>query len=498
MAPNREESWSENYPANKAFSYQPSAFSKNRELGGKLFSLILLVSGCIQMKGKNIHLISLGCSKNLVDSEVMASILTRSGFGITPHAEDANIIIINTCAFILPAKEESIDEILHMAQWKTHGKCRYLVVTGCLSQRYGPILEREMPEVDLFLGTGEVPYIADFISTLENEESAGRRSCIGPPTFLMDSTYPRLISTPGCSAYLKIAEGCSNGCSYCVIPSVRGKFRSRDVDDILREAQMLASGGVKEIIITAQDITSYGSDLKEKPTLSILLKEMTSIGGIKWIRLLYTYPAYLTGELLQTISEEEKICNYIDIPFQHIDEDILKAMNRKGGSTLIKNTIAQARETVPGVALRTSLIVGFPGETYEKFENLLNFAKETRFENLGVFKYSREEETAAADFPSHVPEKEKERRRSILMEEQSIISHEINQSRIGNLQEVLIDEEYNHPDFPFIGRIRGQAPEVDGITYVKANDAAVGDIITCRVTSADVYDLFAEEMDNEE
>lgn len=449
----------------------------------------------VEMKNKNIHLISLGCPKNMIDSEVMASILTGNGFGITPHAEEADIIIINTCTFILPAKEESIDEILRMAEWKKHGKCEHLVVTGCLPQMYGITLEREMPEVDLFLGTGEIPRIADLISNMENEVSAGRRSCIGEPTFLMDSTFPRLLSTPFYSAYLKIAEGCSNHCSYCVIPTVRGKFRSRDVDDILREAEILASGGVKEIIITAQDTTSYGSDLKGKPTLSILLKELTSVDGIRWIRLLYTYPAYLTKEILQTISEEEKICNYIDIPIQHIDDDILKAMNRKEGSAPIRNTIVQAREIIPGVALRTSLIVGFPGETPEKFDRLLSFIKETRFENLGAFRYSREEGTAAAGFPSHVPEKEKERRRNTLMEEQSIISHEINRSRIGSLQEVLIEEEYDNPEFPLVGRTRDQALDIDGITYVKASDAAIGDIITCRITSADVYDLFAEEVD---
>ena len=448
------------------------------------------------MKNKSIHFISLGCPKNLIDSEVMAAILMRSGFDITPDAEDADIIIINTCTFILPAKEESIDEILRMAEWKQYGKCRHLVVTGCLPQKYGNILEKEMPEVDLFLGTGEIPKIADLISDLENKKFVDCRSFTGKPSFLMDSTYPRLLSRPGCSAYLKIAEGCSNCCSYCVIPSVRGEFRSRDVDDILIEAEMLVSGGIKEIIITAQDTTSYGSDLKGKPDLSILLKEMTSVGGIEWIRLLYTYPAYLTRKILQTISKEEKICNYIDIPVQHIDDDILKAMNRKGGSALIRNTIARVREIIPDVTLRTSLIVGFPGEGYEEFDKLLNFIKETRFENLGVFKYSREEGTAAADFPSHVLEKEKERRRNILMEEQSIISYEINRSRIGKVREVLIEEKCDHLDFSFLGRVRDQAPDVDGITYVRTNDAVVGDIITCRIISTDVYDIYAEEVEN--
>jgi ribosomal protein S12 methylthiotransferase len=456
----------------------------------------LLIADCFWMKNRTIHFVSLGCPKNLIDSEVMASLLIKDGFGITPNAQEADIIIINTCAFILPAKEESIEEILRMAEWKKDGRCRHLVVTGCLPQRYGATLKKEIPEVDLFLGTCEIPKIADFISNLGEDTSSDRQSFIGKPSFLMDSTYSRLLSTSACSAYLKIAEGCSNCCSYCVIPSIRGTFRSREVDDILKEAEMLVKAGIKEINITAQDTTLYGSDLKGKPDLSFLLREMASIEGIRWIRLLYAYPAYLTGEILQTIAGEEKICNYIDIPVQHIDDDILKAMNRKGESRLIQDTLNLARKIIPGVILRTSLIVGFPGETPEKFEKLLDFVKWARFENLGVFEYSKEEGTAAADFSGHVPEMEKELRKNVLMKEQSRISHEINQSRIGDLEEVLIEDESNRPDFPYIGRTRGQAWEIDGITYVNADDAAVGDIIPCRITSADVYDLFAEQTDN--
>ncbi len=422
--------------------------------------------------------------------------MIKAGFGITPSAQQADIIIINTCTFILPAKEESIEEILRMAEYKKDGKCGHLVVTGCLPQRYGKTLQKEIPEIDLLLGTGEIPKVADFVGNLLENDSSDRQSFIGNPFFLMDSTYSRLLSSSGCSAHLKIAEGCSNCCSYCVIPSVRGKYRSREVNDILKEAEMLARAGIKEINITAQDTTLYGLDLKGKPGLSFLLREMASLDGIEWIRLLYAYPAYLTGEILKTIAEEEKICNYIDIPIQHIDDDVLKAMNRKGGSGYIRDTLNLAREVIPGVALRTSLIVGFPGETPEKFEKLRDFIKWARFENLGVFQYSREEGTAAADFPAHIPEKEKERRKNVLMEEQSKISHEINQSRIGQLSDVLIEDKIDSSDFPYIGRIRGQALEIDGITYVSADDAAVGDIIPCRITSADVYDLFAEKIDS--
>lgn len=448
------------------------------------------------VKDYKIHIVSLGCSKNLVDSEVMASILIRGGSDITSDPEYADIIVINTCAFILPAKEESIDEIFRMAEWKKRGKCKWLVVTGCLPQRYGSILAREIPEVDLFLGTSEIPKIADFINNLKDMESADGKTFIGEPSFLMDSTYPRLIDTSTGSAYLKIAEGCSNCCSYCVIPHIRGHFRSRDMNDVLTEAEMLAKAGIKEIIITAQDTSSYGIDLRGKPDLSTLLREMTSISGIRWIRVLYTYPAYLSEKILRTISDEEKICNYIDIPLQHIDDGILKAMNRKGGSVLIRKKITEIRDIIPSVTLRTSFIVGFPGETSEEFDNLLNFVRETGFENLGVFPYSREEGTAAAGFSSHVSEKEKKRRRDVLMKEQSVISREINRCRVGEIHEVLIEKKSNLSGFPLAGRIRAQAPDVDGITYVGASNVQPGDIITCRIISADVYDLFALQVDN--
>ena len=426
----------------------------------------------------------------------MAALLAEGGFQIIPRADEAEIIVINTCAFILPAKEESIDEILRMAEWKEEGRgaCTYLVVTGCLPQRYGKTLEAELPEVDLFLGTGEVPNIARHIERLSRQVSASCRSFVGKPVFLMDANRPRLLLTPFYIAYLKIAEGCSNHCSYCVIPSVRGKARSRKVDDILREAESLAGKGVKEIIVTAQDTTAYGRDLKGKPPLSKLLKELVSLRGIRWIRLLYTYPTSITEDLLQTIAEEEKICKYLDIPIQHIDNDILKAMNRRGGNGQIMDVIVRIRSMIPDVALRTSIIVGFPGETKPKFNRLLAFIREARFDHLGVFTYSREEGTIAAFFKSRIPEKEKEMRRQLLMEEQAIISHEINQSLLCSYQEVMIEGKMGDiPHFPFVGRCRRQAPDVDGITYVKGENLATGDIVNCRITAASEYDLFAEK-----
>jgi ribosomal protein S12 methylthiotransferase len=440
-----------------------------------------------------VHIISLGCPKNLIDSEVMAATLIGSGFEIAPLPENADIIIINTCTFILPAKEESIDEIFRMAELKRRGRCRHLVVAGCLPQRYGAILEKEIPEVDLFLGTGEISRIADLVASLQKKGRPEQRSCIGKPDFLMSSSHPRLLSTPPYTAYLKIAEGCSNRCSYCVIPVVRGKFRSRPIDDILQETETLAQGGVKEIIIAAQETTLYGRDLGYRSGLVSLLREIALIDGIRWIRLLYTYPADLDDELFQTIHDVEKICNYIDIPVQHIDDDILGSMKRKGDSRLIKNSIASARKIIPGVALRTSMIVGFPGETQERFDRLLAFVRETRFDHVGVFEYSREEGTVADALPGHIPESVKELRRGIIMEEQALISREINQALIGSTMEIVIEEESDLPGYDYIGRARRQAPDIDGITYVTAGEKAIGDIVKCLVVSADDYDLFAEE-----
>jgi len=440
-----------------------------------------------------VHIISLGCPKNLIDSEVMGASLAENGFELAPSPENARIIIINTCAFILPAREESIDEIFQMARMKRDGSCRYLVVTGCLPQRYGTLLEEEIPEVDLFLGTGEVPRIATHIATLCDDPPLQNRSFIGAPDFLMNSSHRRILSTPPHTAYLKIAEGCDNHCSYCVIPAVRGTFRSRKMDDILREAQILADGGVKEIILTAQETTRYGYDLGSTPRLPALLQEMTSIEGIEWIRLLYTHPARLDDELFRTIRDCDKVCSYIDIPVQHIDNGILRSMNRGGGSALIREKIEHAREIIPGVALRTSLIVGFPGETEEAFDRLLAFVREVRLDHVGAFEYSNEEGTAAAALPDHIPEEIKRLRREIIMEEQANISRQINESLIGSTTRIILEEPSDIEGYDYIGRAERQTPDIDGITYVKTGRGAVGDMVTGTITSADEYDLFADE-----
>jgi ribosomal protein S12 methylthiotransferase len=308
----------------------------------------------------------------------------------------------------------------------------------------------------------------------------------------MNFEHKRILSSTAASAYLKISDGCSNRCSYCVIPSIRGAARSRQPDDILQESEILADRGIKEIIITAQDTTNYGRDLKGRPRLSVLLNDMAKIKNLKWIRLLYAHPARVTIDLLETIAANEKICRYIDLPIQHIDDDILKAMNRKVTGAKIKEVIAQARQIIPGVALRTSLIVGFPGETPTRFNRLLDFVNETKFDHLGVFTYSREEGTIAAKLKSQVSEKEKERRREIIMNEQAAISHAINKTLIGSIQEVLIEGESDRSDYAYTGRCRRQAPEIDGVTYIKKSKALIGRIVKCKITSADEYDLFGE------
>jgi ribosomal protein S12 methylthiotransferase len=443
-------------------------------------------------KVKKISIISLGCPKNLVDSEVMEALLMERDYDIVNSSEKSEIIVINTCTFIDDAKEESVDEIFRAIELKRIGQCDFIIVSGCMPQRYGSILEKELPEVDLFIGTGEVPRIAQHVMELVDNGRLYSKTIIKNPDFLMNSYCPRMISTPAPYAYIKIAEGCSNCCSYCVIPSVRGKFRSRRVDDVLREAEILAAKGVKELVLAAQETTCYGADLPDKPDISILMRELCSIKDLRWIRLLYTYPSHLSDKLFETMADHDKICKYLDIPVQHIDDDILKSMGRKGDSGLILDAIKRARANMPEIVLRTSLIVGYPGETARQFNRLHDFVVKTRFDHLGVFTYSKEEGTRAAEMPNQVSARIKESRKKKIMEEQGVISLEKNMCLIGSVQEMIIQEESDLSEYSFIGRIRGQAPDIDGITYIKAPPLGIGEIINCRITGADMYDLFAE------
>jgi ribosomal protein S12 methylthiotransferase len=349
-----------------------------------------------------------------------------------------------------------------------------------------------LPEVNLFLGTGDFPSILTHLKLLDEGPKSSPLVRVGKPLFLMDAVIPRTVSTPY-YGYLKIAEGCSNCCAYCVIPAIRGPFRSRAMADIVAEAERLAADGAREIILIAQDTTAWGRDLKGRPTLNGLVKRLCAVEGPRWIRLLYTYPKNITAELLSTMAAEEKICRYLDIPVQHIDDRILRAMNRKGTPAFIRKKIAEIRQELPGVALRTSLIVGFPGETEDAFDRLLRFVEETRFESLGVFTYSPEEGTEAAGMPGQVPEEEKMRRQGRIMEAQAAISDEINLARLGAEEEVLIEGKTDRTDFPFYGRTRFQAPEIDGITYVRAKKIKEGEVIRCKITAAEIYDLYAEK-----
>ena len=418
--------------------------------------------------------------------------LCKSGLQLVDQTGAADIVIVNTCAFINPAKEEALEEILTLVEEKKKATRNFqIIVAGCLAQRYGKELFSQIPEVDLFIGTGEVGNIVEHVNKL-NQEKSRRAAVITKPDFLMTARHERVLSSTAVSTFLKISDGCSNCCSYCAIPSIRGHVRSRMPGDILKEAVNLAARGIKEIIITGQDTTAYGLDLKGQPRLSELLTGMTKIKSIKWIRLLYAHPAHLTGEVLSTIAANKKICRYIDLPIQHIDDTILQSMGRNVAEAQIKEIINQARKIMPDVALRTSLIVGFPGETKKRFERLLDFVREIKFDHLGVFTYSREDGTKAAEFKSQISEVEKERRREIIMIEQAAISNAINKNLIGSIQEVLIEEKSDRADFAWMGRCRRQAPEIDGITYIKSGQNQIGKIVKCEITDADDYDLFAE------
>ena len=431
---------------------------------------------------------TLGCPRNLVDSEVMMGALSSQGHEIVRCPEEAEVIICNTCAFIEEASQESVDHILELAACK-EGRCRLLLVSGCLSQRYGHRLLEELPEVDGVVGTGEFHEIAELLERVLK----GERICVvGGPTYLYNHLTPRLFSTPAHYAYLKIAEGCDKLCSYCVIPGLRGDYRSRDFNSIVEEARSLAQKGVKELIVIAQDTTSYGIDLYGRPRTAELLGAISEIDGIRWIRLLYTHPQSYTDELIGTIAREEKVCNYLDLPIQHISDSILRAMNRNLTRRKIEALIQRLRSSIPGLTLRTSLIVGFPGEGEEEFEELIQFLEETKFERLGVFRYSREEGTEAAELDGQVPEKVKSERYDRVMELGRQISYERNRSLVGRTLVMLIDGRLSEGDFQFRGRTSADAPEIDCSVLLKGENINIGDFVEAKIVNSDDYDLFGE------
>lgn len=436
-----------------------------------------------------VGVVSLGCVKNLVDTELMLGLLDRAGFEITSNQNDADVLIVNTCGFITEAKEESISTILKMARSKVTGRCRVLLVAGCLAQRYGRELLDEMPEVDGVMGTGDVSLVVEVVRRTLAGERVGE---IGPPGFLHTYRFPRVRATAPHLAYVKIAEGCDNRCAYCAIPAIRGPYRSRRLEDIEAEVRSLAAAGVKEIIIVAQDTTRYGYDLYGRLALPDLLRRLVAADGLQWIRLMYCYPDEVTEELIEVMAAEKKICRYIDLPLQHASDEILKRMNRRGTRRDIESLIRNLRSAIEGLTLRTTFIVGLPGEEERHFQELLEFMAEVKFERVGIFKYSPEEGTPAADMPGQVPEEVKKERFKRAMKLQRTISMSHNRSRIGLVMPVLV-EAWDERRKMYRGRSEGDAPEVDGNVYLTApKPLRAGEMVNVRITAAREYDLVGE------
>ena len=506
-----------------------------------------------------IGFLSLGCPKNLVDGEVMLGIAREAGHQITSEPASADVLVVNTCAFIDSAKQESIDAILEMAGQKRDGRCSRLVVTGCLAERYRNELRQEIPEIDAVLGTGEVPLILDAIearkphlaartshlaagssqleaappaaldpssgvsgtqpitfyskgsqrvsrATSREPRAATTETLRAPsaeprapalPTYLYDADTPRMLTTPKHFAYVKIAEGCDYTCAFCIIPSLRGAYRSRTGESIVREARALADRGVRELLLVSQDTTFFGIDRGERGALARLLRELNAIEGLAWIRLLYLYPTTITDDVLDAVAECEKVCRYIDLPLQHASASVLKRMRRPGNRRAYDALLARIRGRVPGVTLRTTLIVGFPGETGDDFAELEQFVEETRFNHLGVFTYSHEEGTRAYGLPDDVPGALKQERRNRLMARQKRIVNRVHKAMVGGQAPVLIDGPSPEHDLVLQGRLEGQAPEIDSVVYLTGCDPSVcrpGQLVPARIVGARGYDLIAEPI----
>lgn len=439
----------------------------------------------------NILFISLGCDKNLVDSEVMLGLLDSRGYQIVDDETIADVIVVNTCCFIHDAKEESIQTILEMAEYKKTGRLKALVVTGCLAQRYQQEIIDEIPEVDAVLGTASYDKIAEAI-----DEALGGHSemYLEDLDRLPQVSSKRLVTTGGHYAYLKIAEGCDKHCTYCIIPKVRGNFRSVPMEQLLKEAKELAEGGVKELILVAQETTVYGQDIYGEKSLHRLLKELCKIDGIQWIRLLYCYPEEIDANLIQVMKEEPKICHYLDLPIQHASDAILKKMGRRTSKAQLVDTIRTLREEIPDITLRTTLITGFPGETEEQHQELVEFVDEMEFDRLGVFTYSPEENTPAAEMPDQIPEEVKEDRQAELMELQQEIAFDLAEDMIDREVLVMIEGKVADEN-AYVGRTYRDAPNVDGLIFINTDEELMsGDFAKVKVTGAMEYDLIGELM----
>lgn len=433
--------------------------------------------------------ISLGCDKNLVDSEVMLGLLAKKGYQMTADETEADVIVINTCCFIHDAKEESIQTILEMAEYKKEGSLKALIVTGCLAQRYQQEILEEIPEVDEVLGTTSYPEIADAIeNALEGRAEVRMRDIDELPV----TDTERVVTTGGHFAYLKIAEGCDKHCTYCIIPKIRGNFRSVPMEKLIKEAETLAQNGVKELILVAQETTLYGKDLYGEKSLHKLLKELCQINGIRWIRILYCYPEEIDDNFIQVMKEEPKICHYVDLPIQHANTDILKRMGRKTSKEQLEEVIGKLRKEIPDIAIRTTLITGFPGETQEQHEELADFVDEMEFDRLGVFTYSPEEDTPAAEMEGQIPEEIKEERQAELMELQQEIAFEQAENMVGREILVMIEGKVADEN-AYVGRTYKDAPNVDGLIFVNTDEELIsGDFARVKVTGAAEYDLIGE------
>jgi len=430
-----------------------------------------------------VYLQSLGCPKNLVDSETMLGLVARDGGEIVLDPAAADVVVVNTCGFIGDAKKESIEAILELGRLKEADPTKRLIVTGCLVQRYGAELQDSLPEVDAFLGTGDF----DRLPQLLNKGGTGDATIYGGAAHLLpDLAIPRVRTGHFFSAYLKISEGCDHTCSFCIIPKIRGRHESRALDSVVAEASALVRDGVIELNLIGQDLTAYGRERRDGSSLAALLRELARIDGLRWIRLLYNYPRYVTDELLDTIAQEEKVCSYIDMPLQHISDRMLRAMRRERDGAAVRRLIDRMRQRVPGVAIRTSFIVGFPGESDADFAELLTFVKEAHFERVGVFCYSREEGTAAASLPGQLPERVKRHRFGLLMRAQANVAAAFNRRLVGSTQEVLVCGEDDQGRC--YGRLFSQAPEIDGVVFLR-EQSPPGRIELTRITESGTYDL---------
>jgi len=441
-----------------------------------------------------VFFINLGCAKNLVDSELMLGLIRGNGYEITDEPLDAEIAIVNTCAFIRPGTEESIDTILQLARLKQDGRLSRLLVAGCFVQRYGRKLIREMPEVDGWLGTGQIHRVLELMKPINRGTPT---MFIDRPLFLADHRHPRAQTTPFYSSYLKVAEGCSHRCSYCIIPALRGPYRSRTIDSLLIEARAMVERGVIELNLVAQDTASYGRDLDPPRTLEDLLEALLTVDGLKWVRILYAHPYHITDRLLDLMDNEEALCPYLDVPIQHVNQEILSAMRRPSGTESLYRLVERIRRRSRRISLRTTLLVGFPGETVDRFRELCQFVREVEFDRLGIFPFSPEKGTHAARLKNTVPKKVVEGRVQELMEIQAKISRGLNQKLIGNTMPVLVEGLCQDTDLLLTGRTSTMAPDVDGQVLINEGSGIVGEIAPVQITEAHAYDLVGRIVDGD-